>query len=819
MIATNSWCWWDKSTHRLLSQEAAVRYFDLLDPTFLKTPLELGGQKKLAGIWLQDGSQLEDAGEWYQYSLGIVRSFNHFHDPTKPLASAGLTDVPASLYGKSTVLWAQDGATQTTKVGGDWSWKMVRDYQYGYLIALSKTDEEANLARTLMGLGYQMHLLHDMSQPNHVRNDTHMFDGSGTTRLTNGFETWVKIIDQNVNLILSSEDAKLIINSVSVDLTPAYDGGLVPVARLFDTRDTPFALLRPSLSFSQGLAEYTNTNYFSEDTMFASQRFDVTDKHFFAYPGKAETDIQKFIDNNLPAIPFFDTNKTYLNFRISKPANQTTGEPLDCLAKPGPNTAKYFKLLGEGKFFYDSFVQDNECFSEQARKLLPRAVGYSKAMLEYFYRGKIEVLPVTFNSTLKHIWVKLKNTTTTGEEMSGGEISLAIKYRLRSESADHVISPPATSSDYHYKVVKLSGQYGIPRDQQSEQVFDLGNDPLPLFATDVTLQVVYRGQLGNEAGSVAVGTAILDRYTSDIALSLPASSVYASAASSAGGFSRISVNANSLTDLAQPDGIIEMVLKYRLSSDPFRNVDVTTQPADPNAFYVIRANETNGVNTLQKGVTKELVFDISATPLPIWASDVYLDVVYRSSGTPDEKPLAIGQLDLAEPTPVDVFNNTDKVCINQQWYNSGSNEAIAAVGTDSYGNPLGDVFPHSISNIYFKAGPANSSTLTATPADNNLSLSTAVAPGHMQRLGYILTDYQFGYTADELVTDLDIRDDWTFSFENTILPGTGFPNQYDKGLGGMYSIRGQKIWSGAGLIYDNENFPADSPDCTWDVLQ
>jgi hypothetical protein len=279
------------------------------------------------------------------------------------------------------------------------------------------------------------------------------------------------------------------------------------------------------------------------------------------------------------------------------------------------------------------------------------------------------------------------------------------------------------------------------------------------------------------------------------------------------------VNANSLTDLAQPDGIFELVMKYRLSSDPFQNVGVTTQPDDPNAFYVIHANEANGVNTLQHGVPKELVFDISAAPLPLWASDVYLDVVYRRTGAPDEKPLAIGQLDLAEATPVDVFNNTDKVCINQQWYNAGSSEAIAAVGTDSLGDPLGDVFPHSISNIYYKAGQAGSTNLTATQADNNLMSAVAVEPGHMQRLGYILTDYQFSYSLDEQVTDLDSRDDWILTYENTIQSGSGFINQNDKGHGGMYTIRGTKMWWGAGMIYDNEDYPVGAAGCSMESLQ
>jgi hypothetical protein len=71
----------------------------------------------------------------------------------------------------SALIWAQAPSGQTNVTGGNWTWQKVREHQYSYLTALDQTSHDANQARMLKGLGYQMHLVQDMSQPNHVRND------------------------------------------------------------------------------------------------------------------------------------------------------------------------------------------------------------------------------------------------------------------------------------------------------------------------------------------------------------------------------------------------------------------------------------------------------------------------------------------------------------------------------------------------------------------------------------------------------------------------------------------------------------------------
>jgi hypothetical protein len=484
-----SYAWDNKRTHPTISVFTANLFFG-------KEYLDEDVNGKLVRDLISDGSTLEDLGS---------RPLNHFHNPTKAsLVQAGLNDI---LTGESALLWTQDGATQVTKSGNDWSWQAVRDYWYNNLTATADAATNDNLSSLLKGLGYQMHMIQDMSQPNHVRNNAHPADGEG---LYNGLETWAKKHDDTIQFILNQTT----IPTVSVDLKSQYiaDITLAPVANLFDTRSSITTNI-PSASLAQGLSEYTNANFFSQNTIFAAERFssDPNNKYFFSYPHKSETDLQKFINNDLPNLPVIDRDKTYQNFRISK--NTTTGQTLSCLTKPGFNTKSYFKMLGEGKFFYNSFVIDEECYLEYAQKLIPRAVGYSKAILDYFFRGEIKLtLPsagvysaAPFGKLFTELRVNAKNVTATGEEMTDGSVELAITYNVALADPFQGIPVDVEPQYRHIVVPEKNGVRYIPKNAPRELVFDLSLTPIPIWATDVEIRVIYKGILGGETYAVASG--------------------------------------------------------------------------------------------------------------------------------------------------------------------------------------------------------------------------------------------------------------------------------------------------------------------------
>jgi hypothetical protein len=200
-------------------------------------------------------------------------------------------------------------------------------------------------------------------------------------------------------------------------------------------------------------------------------------------------------------------------------------------------------------------------------------------------------------------------------------------------------------------------------------------------------------------------------------------------------------------------------------------------------------------------------FDITATPIPLTASDVHIYLVYKKAGDPDTKSVALGYLDISEPTPIDVYNNTDKVCLNGIWYAAGSAAAFA------FSN-LTDVYPHRISNIYYQPGTTN----TASSSNFLLSSTANLEPGSGKRLGYILTDYYFSQSMDETVTNLNYNDTWELLYANIGTSAEGFVNQHNmgnmQGYSGMYNMRGYKMHGGAGVVYDNQEYP-EGVDCSW----
>jgi len=127
-----------------------------------------------------------------------------------------------------------------------------------------------------------------------------------------------------------------------------------------------------------------------------------------------------------------------------------------------------------------------------------------------------------------------------------------------------------------------------------------------------------------------------------------------------------------------------------------------------------------------------------------------------------------------------------------------------------------DIYRHSISDIAFLSGPAGS-TPTASQQSNNLFAPGPLSPGQKLRLGYILTDYDNGYTFNETRTPLSGSDNQNHNgASNLNFPGTGFKNDGEI-QGMMLLFRGEKIWPGAGVVFINNPFPAGS-NCTWDAL-
>jgi hypothetical protein len=294
-----------------------------------------------------------------------------------------------------------------------------------------------------------------------------------------------------------------------------------------------------------------NANFFSDSTIFAAERYAADHRHYFPYPRKASTDLQAYLNGSKPTVTIVDEDgKSDSGIWISKIAD---GEVISHFVKTGFFSKAFFILFGEGELFYRSFVRDETCHRDYASKLIPRAVGYSAGLLNYFFRGVLEisapdqyVYAVTDGSRIypyaytddqgnsyqtqqqlfSHIKAKVLNITPKEKDPEGnvlsyedivsGSLSAVARYKvIPNYSPDLANYPPdgtvmMNEIEYRYSVsqpLTLTPEQIISLNvEPMEFTFDFTGNEIPAGITDLTLQVVFKGTLGNETDiAVAVG--------------------------------------------------------------------------------------------------------------------------------------------------------------------------------------------------------------------------------------------------------------------------------------------------------------------------
>jgi hypothetical protein len=748
--------------------------------------------------WLTSGSDLED--------VPVCRAANHFHNPihTGDWKQSQSTDVwPQDQICQhdgwtprySNVTWATGLASPTDTVKPrdlqDMGWDSARTYFYNALTSTDVPTRENFFAKSFQAMGQTMHLLQDMAVPAHVRNDflSHLIYSSIFNNLmnpaewvANPFEDYVKRNSNLVSSILPSQIPTFAINGAIVSDFWDTDG-------------------RASAPFPQGLAESTNAGYFSDFTIPGNPHIPFFTSHSFPSP-----QIPNYIcSDKLPGAIF---KRKYASRRPCP----TDGSPVDHFVAISMFTPRLLGLPSGPLPFFQKYALDDNVHNTYAAGpdgLLAKAVGYSASLLDYFFRGSIKLQAVSDGITFRSVKVTAQNYSPNNEVMEPGDVTLVVRYKALAETPlsgnKHLLSYP--SDGYSYKAVTIHN-VTIPRDNQAELTFDFSSDPLPMNFSDLSLQLVYKGKLGNEDGAVAVGMLPLDGIYSDFELSLPSSGVYAKTSDSSTNatFNELRVTAETDIPGGLSGGKFELALEYReATSDQFQSVPVVSIPANA-AAYIVRVEANNDVSSLPQGVPVELVFDLSTVPLPVNATDVEMNVVYRKLS--DNRPSAIGHNDIAEPTPVDIFNNTDFSCVDGLWYASGNDALWAA---DRVGNNNGvfdeaNLYSAVYNNIYYKAGATGTVTPNASESNNNLT-GHALGANQLLRLGYILTDYQFDYT----ISANGVNSAGMNTYLDSFVPhGTGFMNQQDRGWNLMGAIRGILWWPSAGAYAIPRPYPEGS---------
>lgn len=325
--------------------------------------------------------------------------------------------------------------------------------------------------------------------------------------------------------------------------------------------------------------------------------------------------------------------------------------------------------------------------------------------------------------------------------------------------------------------------------------------------------------------AVGYSAGLLDYFfRGTVAITLPDTGVYAQTENRDEGFKKITLNAQNTSAAGEEmtGGSVELVVKYRLAQeDPFQSYPV---PTTPEFSYVV-VPELNGIRSIPSAGPVKLEFDLSQNPIPINATDLYLQVVYRGKLGQEEGAVAVGFKDISEPTPIDIFNDMDRVCINGNWYVAGSQEAID-LAKQFYFDP----YPHNLQNIYMRFSSATDPKY-ASPTEYNLYIPSLSAGQFYIRQAFVLTDYQFSQGYRQTVINADGRDPFISWIDPGVVSHNGLKNQteyvtYDQedecalfGLSAPCSIymryyplfhtfRDQLMWFQ--FTYENNSYPADS---------
>ena len=477
----------DKVVHRLLNDRAALQ--SNLDSVAREQMAFVEGvETKLQGLSIRDllkrGGRLEDKG---------LRPLWHFHDPLVPWYDAGLFLFNAT----SSVVWAQDYETvPSDKDSNLFSWRWAREYYYRALTSGS----EADFARTFRALGQVMHLVADAAVPAHVRSDVHL--------IKDRYEDWAKINSGSLNYTAAPVDPNLFTRAVS-----QYPQAPVPISALWDqdvydgTNVTATWPIHSTSPATIGLAEFTNANFYTDDTLYMAYPHPNRDDTNFLHIDWSNPDPVDAEDGKLDSLIHIKNMRANPPFRLLTVSYITS----DCVA------IGYYE-------FPQCFI-DDVVLNEYAGQLIPRAVGYSVALLNYFFRGRLEIGPPSqyvysiidgASAPLQFTAIKARiRNLTPDEEMINtqdqpGQLIAVARFRKRTDFvADLSNDPPAIQTrekNFTYARSAPIEIPSLPSRQPAEQfVFDFSGDPIPAGITDLYLHVVYKGKLGMEENAVATG--------------------------------------------------------------------------------------------------------------------------------------------------------------------------------------------------------------------------------------------------------------------------------------------------------------------------
>ncbi len=238
-------------------------------------------------------------------------------------------------------------------------------------------------------------------------------------------------------------------------------------------------------------------------------------------PAKTSTNLPEYESNGTLPETIRDKDGATIEVKYIKKTgdgevgNGTT-QKLDHFVRPTYFT-DHLKDMEGNVIYRRSFVIDNLCAKDYASFLVPRAIGYSADLIDYFFKGitvwpGIELIHATADKVDTPVvkiraWLKNESPDTPiGDAtlQTTGKIIGIAQYKLSPTGETlYAVSAPKDLNPFDPNTVYPAFNSDSAYDQFT---FDFSDSPIPVNAIDLRLQVVYKGTIGGEKETgIAVG--------------------------------------------------------------------------------------------------------------------------------------------------------------------------------------------------------------------------------------------------------------------------------------------------------------------------
>ena len=580
----------------------------------------------------------------------IMRPFSHFYDP---VGNRSLQDTPfqiacigfTSPCGPS-LNWSlgetnplADNPSEDLNRDNHFSWQDARNSLWLALTAnrdaftggVSPAVEERRensqeriyrFATAIRSLGDVLHLLQDMAQPQHSRVDAH----PPVEEFSVDRQIYENFTDQRI----------------TVNANPAHreesplrllDGGFPPAAQ------TPAPIIGnyPTVSFAAPRRFFTTRMQDGSDAVLARRGIADYSNRGFLTAGSLPNNTG-FSQYTLPPPDFTDSGYSFVD--VEAPLFIMGGQSFERLLlrsvpdsvapsyadaslingkAPLASQSLWFRILplatgGTTAFGGARYRLDVRTYVSQADMLLPRAVAYSAGLIDHFFRGKILIEPPT-DGLFSVVDQGMRHTVNEGYPICFEDVV--------AEFPAEDPQPCVTNGILGFKRLRLK----------------LRNDTAPII----------------ESGTAGP--------------SIPQDLASTSATPGTGNPQLVAVARYHRNNCYQQNLQTERTITWD-GVETFPNCAAgrrsTYQEISVSRPKALTAAELNGATSVA------VAFDFSDDPIPINATDLIIQVVYRGPLGMERDGIAFGTYDIKEPTHLTLWNNTDYAGCNGAWVTSNA---------------------------------------------------------------------------------------------------------------------------------------------------